>query len=82
MNNEVSNVARFLELEGNTDDLLMVNSDNSMKCTRLVKLDPESKEENEEIIDICVTSTNMYGEHPMFDKLLGKKVRMTIEILD
>lgn len=82
MNNEVSNVARFLELEGNTNDLLMVNSDNSMKCTRLIRLDPKSTEENEEIIDICVTSTNIYSEHPMFDKLLGKKIRMIIEILD
>lgn len=82
MNNEVNNVAEFLTLEGNANDLLMVNSDNSMKCTRLIRLDPKSTEENEEIIDICVTSTNMYGEHPMFDKLLGKKIRMIIEILD
>lgn len=75
-------VTDFLTMEGNADDLLMVNADNSMKCTRLIKLDPESREENEEIIDICVTSTNMNGEHPMFDKLLGKKIRMTIEILE
>lgn len=75
-------VTDFLTLEGNANDLLMVNSDNSMKCTRLIKLDPKSKEENEEIIDICVTSTNMYGEHPMFDKLLGKKIRMKVEIID
>lgn len=71
----------FLTLEGNTDDLLMVNDDESMKCTRLVRLDPKSREYNEEIVDIAVTSTNIYGNHPLFDQLLGKRIRLKIEIL-
>lgn len=72
----------FLELEGNANDLLMVNGDNSMKCTRLIKLDPTSLEIDEEIVDLCITSTNMSGEHPLFDKLLDKKIKITVEIVD
>ena len=72
----------FLELEGNANDLLMVNNDNSMKCTRLIKLDPTVTEINEEIVDICITSTNMNGEHPLFDKLIDRKIKITIEFID
>ena len=71
----------FLELEGKTDDLLMVNNDESMKSTRLIKL-PDTNEEDEEVIDISVTSTNIWHSHPEFDKLLGKRIKMTIEILN
>lgn len=71
----------FLQLEGNADDLLLVSKDHSMKCTRLIKLDPTSMKEDEEIIDVAITSTNYYGSHPMFDKLQGKKIRITVEIL-
>lgn len=72
----------FLQLEGSTDDLMMVNGDGSMKCTRLINLEPNYKPEEDEIIDICVTSANVYQEHPMFDKLIGKKIRLTIETLE
>lgn len=72
----------FLQLEGNANDLLMVNSDNSMKCTRLIKLDPTVTEINEEIVDICITSTNMNSEHPLFDKILNKKIKITVEVID
>ena len=37
---------------------------------------------NEEIVDIAVTSTNEYGTHPLFDELLGKKIRLKVEILE
>ena len=77
MNNDV-----FLQLEGYSDDLLMVNNDNSMKCTRLLRLEPDIKPDEDEILDICLTSTNIVGEHPKFDKIIGKKIRMTIEILN
>ena len=73
---------QFLTLEGNTDDLLMINSDSSMKATRLIRLDPKSSEINEEIIDLAITSTNMNGEHPMFDKILGKKIKISVDIID
>lgn len=75
-------VQEFLTLEGNADDLLMINADNSMKSTRLFHLDSESTEYDEEVIDISVTSTNVYGNHPIFDQLLGKKIRMKVEILE
>ena len=77
MNNDV-----FLQLEGYSDDLLMVNNDNSMKCTRLLRLEPDIKPDEDEILDICITSNNVFGEHPKFDKIIGKKIRMTIEILN
>ena len=72
----------FLELEGNTDDLLMVNGNNSMKCTRLIWLNPESFNPEDEVVDLCITSTNISGEHPLFDKLLGKKIKITVTIED
>lgn len=72
----------FLQLEGNANDLLMINKDNSMKCTRLFRLEPDIKPDDDEILDICLTSTNIYREHPMFDEILGKKIRMTIEIIN
>ena len=73
---------QFLTLEGNTDDLLMINSDNSMKATRLIRLDPKSSEINEEIIDLAITSTNMNGNHSLFDKILGKKIKISVDIID
>lgn len=72
----------FLELEGKTNDLLMVNDSNTMKSTRLIKLDPTSTEINEEIVDLAITSTNMNGEHPLFDEILDKKIRIKVEVLD
>lgn len=73
----------YLVLEGNTNDLLLVNGDSSLKSTRLIKLDLNATTEfNEEIIDLAITSTNMKREHPTFDKLLGKKIRISVDILD
>lgn len=72
----------FLELEGKTNDLLMVNNNNSMKSTRLIRLDPTSREIDEEIVDLAITSTNMNGEHPLFDELIDKKIKISVEILD
>lgn len=76
-------VKDYIVLEGNTNDLLLVNGDSSLKSTRLVKLDLSSKTEiNEEIIDLAITSTNMMKEHKIFDKLMGKKIRISVDILD
>ena len=73
----------YIVLEGNTNDLLLVNGDSSLKSTRLVKLDLSSKTAiNEEIIDLAITSTNMMKEHKIFDKLMGKKIRISVDILD
>lgn len=72
----------FLELKGNANDLLMVNGDNSMKCTRLLWLNPKSYNPEDEVVDLCITSTNLSGEHPLFDKILGKKIKITVTIED
>ena len=54
----------YIVLEGNTNDLLLVNGDSSLKSTRLVKLDLNATSEiNEEIIDLAITSTSMKKEH-------------------
>ena len=37
----------FLQLEGNANDLLAINNDNSMRCTRLIQLEPDIKPEEE-----------------------------------
>jgi hypothetical protein len=37
--------------------------------------------ENDEIIDITITSSSMDGKHNMFDELLGKEMRITVETL-
>jgi hypothetical protein len=37
--------------------------------------------ENEEIIDITITSSSMDGKHNEFDDLLGKEMRITVESL-
>lgn len=83
----------FLVLEGNTNDLLMVDrlSSCSLKSTRLIRLDnspilenmsPEEKEKEEEIIDVAITSSNNKFEHPFFDKLLDERIRITIDIIN
>ncbi|MCD8208436.1 MAG: hypothetical protein LUD72_10900 [Bacteroidales bacterium] len=71
----------ILRLEGNADDLLMINETESMKCTRLIYL-PDNYDLDEEVVDICVTSTNVRGQHPIFDQMKGKKVRMTVETIE
>lgn len=72
----------FLELEGNVDDLLMVNEQGTMKCTRLLDIATDSNNEDEEVMDVCITSTNDYGNLPKFDSLLGKRIKITIELVD
>lgn len=73
----------YIVLEGNTNDLLLINGDSSLKTTRLIQLDNRPVDEyNEEIVDIAITSTSMRKNHPIFDKLLNKKIKITVDILD
>lgn len=69
----------FLQLEGNADDLLLVDDANNMRRTMLVDT---SGEEEDEIIDVTVMSTNVAGKFPRFNQLRGRKIRITVEILD
>jgi hypothetical protein len=53
-----------------------------MKQTRLFYLLPENLEENQETLDLTITSTNPYQSFPVFDKLLGKKIRISVDIIE
>lgn len=68
-------------LEGKTDDLLFVNGNNSIKATRLVMLEEDTVVEDSEIVDVAITSVANNGKHELFDKLLGKTIRVTVEEL-
>ena len=68
-------------LEGKTNDLLFVNGNDSIKATRLVMLDEDTVVEDSEIVDVAITSVAKSGKHELFDKLLGKSIRVTVEEL-
>lgn len=72
---------KFLELEGYTNDLLMVDGKQGMKSTSLLWFENLDKEEAE-IIDVCITSTNCQGDNNKFDELLDKRIKVIVEIID
>ncbi len=72
----------IISVEGYTDDLYEVSSNGEMKQTRLFYVIPENLEENQETMDLCITSTNPYQSFPIFDNLLGKKIRISIDIIE
>lgn len=72
----------LLSVEGQADDLFEVSNSGDMKQTRLFYVIPENLEENQETIDLCITSTNPYHEFPIFNELLGKKIRISVDIID
>lgn len=71
-----------ITVEGNTNDLLEVSDDDEMKQTRLFYFLPDDLTQNMEILDLTITSTNPYCEFPMFDKLLNKRIRIKVDIID
>lgn len=72
-----------ITLEGNVNDLLEVSKSGEMKQTRLFYLIPENVEEdNEETLDLTITSTNPFKTFPIFDKLLDKKIRISVDIIE
>lgn len=72
----------ILQVEGNTNDLLQVAKANGMKRTSLVYVNPQSREIGEEVVTISIDSTNEALTFPIFDKLINKKIRVTIETVD
>lgn len=68
-------------LYGNANDLLYVSDDGKIKSTRLCMVGADTDIENEEIIDITITSSSIDGKHNRFDELLGKEMRITVETL-
>jgi hypothetical protein len=71
-----------ITVEGYTNDLLGVSNNGEMKQTRLFYLLPESTEENQETLDLMITSTNPYQSFPIFNQLLGKKIRISVDIIE
>lgn len=69
-------------VEGNTNDLLQVASGECMKRTNLVYINPISKEIGEEVITVSIDSTNEALTFPIFDKMIGKKIKVTVEVVD
>jgi hypothetical protein len=73
---------KVITVEGYTNDLYEVSHNGEMKQTRLFALMPENLEENQETLDLVITSTNPHNEFPIFDKLLNKKIRITVDIIE
>lgn len=71
-----------INVEGYANDLLQISNSGEMKQTRLFYLLPENLEENQETLDLTITSTNPYQSFPVFDKLLGKKIRISVDIIE
>ena len=75
-------IKNVLSIEGNTNDLLEISNNGEMKQTRLFYLLPEDLEANAETFDLTITSTNPYHSFPIFDKLLNKKIRISVDIIE
>lgn len=73
---------KVIVVEGETNDLLEISNSGEMKQTRLFYLLPDNLEGNSETLDLTITSTNPYKTFPIFDKLLNKKIKITVEIID
>lgn len=74
-----NNVA--FQFEGKLDDLLV--DYRTVKSSRLVEFGNKSENGREQNWDIQLTSyNNIDSKHERFDKLLGKKVRITVETIE
>lgn len=72
----------ILQVEGNTNDLLRVSNENGMKGTSFIHCNTSSREIGEEIISIHIDSTNEALTFPIFDEMIDKKIRITVEEID
>lgn len=71
-----------LKFNGNVNDLLYVNEDETIKMTRLVNIDKTMDPETDEILDVCLTSSAPKGKHNFFDEYLGKNITVMIYVND
>lgn len=71
-----------LVFEGNTDDLLYISEDNKIKSTRLFLDLADDNADNAEIVDVSITSSSENEVHSTFNALIGKKLKVTVEICD
>lgn len=69
-----------IALEGNVDDLLMVN--HQLKSTRLINVTENTDYNNDEIIDLSITSSCLANNHPFFDSLIGKKIKIKVYTIE
>lgn len=83
-NSQTDNVSdkKVIIVEGETNDLLEISNSGEMKQTRLFYLLPDNLEGNVETLDLTITSTNPYKTFPIFDKLIGKKIRISVDIIE
>lgn len=74
---------KVIEIEGNADDLYCNDKDNSIKSVSVVKF-PEDGDEFRNDLDITLTSFSVddSNKHEVISKLLGHKIRFTVEIVD
>ena len=72
----------IITVEGYTNDLYSVNRNGDMKQTRLFYLIHEDMNGDSETIDLCITSTNPNKTFPIFDEMLDKKIKISIEIIE
>lgn len=72
----------ILQIEGNVNDLLSVDNERNVKMTRFV-VDTGNDPENEEIVDVAITSVDPSRTHKTFNEgLLNKKVKITVEEIE
>lgn len=69
-------------VEGYTNDLLQVSEAHNMKRTSLIYFNPISKEIGEEVITVSIDSDNEALTFPIFDKMINKKIRITVETIE
>lgn len=75
-------MTKIFEVTGPVDDLLNVSPDGTMKCANLVHLGEDKMNGENEIFHFALTSTAMNGKHEVFDKIIGKNIKVTVEVLD
>lgn len=68
--------------EGYTNDLLQISEAHNMKRTSLVYFNHISKEIGDEVITVSIDSNNETLTFPIFDKMINKKIRVTVETID
>ena len=71
-----------LSVEGYTNDLLQISKAHNMKRTSLVYFNPISKEIGEEVVTVSIDSDNESLTFPIFDKMVNKKIKITVETID
>lgn len=72
----------LIQVEGNVNDLLSVDNERNLKMTRFV-VDSDNDPDSEEMVDVSITSVDPSRTHELFNnKLLNKKVKITVEATD